>query len=68
MKEYKERFIWNNFINYLRSKSENIIGNIDDDEMSVDSQEMENGDEEIDKCGSLYDGENFLENDDMILD
>lgn len=66
MKEYKERFIWNNFINYLKSKNENIIDTID--EMSVDSQEMEKGDDVIDKCGSLYEGENFLDNDDMILD
>ena len=66
MKEYKERFIWNNFINYLKSKNEIIIDNID--EMSIDSQEMENEDEVINKCGSLYDGENFFDNDDMILD
>ena len=66
MKEYKERFIWNNFINYLKSKNEIIIDNID--EMSIDSQEMENEDEVINKCGFLYDGENFFDNDDMILD
>lgn len=56
MQEYKEKFIWNNFLNYLKRNDKNIIENLD--EMSVDSQEIEN---------NIYD-EEFLEENEMILD
>jgi ribosomal protein S17E len=70
MKEYKERFIWNKFINKLKEDfKENISGNLN--EMIIDSSDGEdinrNNEEMMPKYNSLY-NENFLDDNDMILD
>ena len=69
MKEYKEKFIWNKFLNMLREqflqKNKNLT------EMIVDSSDEENIDgnneEVMPNYNSLY-NETFLDDNDMILD
>ncbi len=70
MKEYKERFIWNNFINKLKENyKEKISGNLN--EMIIDSSDGDdinkNNEEMMPNYNSLY-NENFLDDNDMILD
>ena len=70
MKEYKEKFIWNNFLEKLRDISgEKINKNIA--EMIVDSSDEENIDgnniEMMPNYNSLY-NETFMDDNDMILD
>jgi hypothetical protein len=70
MKEYKERFIWNKFINKLKEDfKENISGNLN--EMIIDSSDGDeinrNNEEMMPNYNSLY-NENFLDDNDMILD
>ena len=70
MKEYKERFIWNKFINKLKEDfKEKISRNLN--EMLIDSSDEEdinrNNEEMMPKYNSLY-NENFLDDNDMILD
>jgi len=69
MKEYKEKFIWNKFLNMLREqfvqKNKNLT------EMIVDSSDEENiggnNEEVMPNYNSLY-NETFLDDNDMILD
>jgi hypothetical protein len=70
MKEYKERFIWNNFINNLKEDfKEKITRNLN--EMLIDSSDGDdinrNNEEMMPNYNSLY-NENFLDDNDMILD
>jgi hypothetical protein len=70
MKEYKERFIWNKLINKLKEDfTEKISRNLN--EMIIDSSDGEdinrNNEEMMPKYNSLY-NENFLDDNDMILD
>ena len=70
MKEYKEKFIWNKFLEKLRDISvEKINKNIA--EMIVDSSDEENIDgnniEMMPNYNSLY-NETFMDDNDMILD
>ena len=70
MKEYNERFIWNKFINKLKEDfKENISGNLN--EMIIDSSDGDeinrNNEEMMPNYNSLY-NENFLDDNDMILD
>ena len=70
MKEYKERFIWNKFINKLKEDfKEKISRNLN--EMLIDSSDEEdinrNNEEMMPNYNSLY-NENFLDDNDMILD
>jgi len=70
MKEYKEKFIWNKFINKLKEDfKEKISGNLN--EMIIDSSDGEdinrNNEEMMPNYNSLY-NENFLDDNDMILD
>ena len=70
MKEYKDKFIWNKFLEKLRDISvEKINKNIA--EMIVDSSDEENIDgnniEMMPSYNSLY-NETFMDDNDMILD
>ena len=71
MKEYKERFIWNKLINKLKEDfTEKISRNLN--EMLIDSSDdgddiNRNNEEMMPKYNSLY-NENFLDDNDMILD
>ena len=70
MKEYKERFIWNKLINKLKEDfTEKISRNLN--EMIIDSSDGEdinrNNEEMMPNYNSLY-NENFLDDNDMILD
>lgn len=70
MKEYKERFIWNNFINKLKENyKEKISGNLN--EMIIDSSDGDdinkNNEEMMPNYNSLY-NETFMDDNDMILD
>ena len=70
MKEYKEKFIWNKFLDQLKNIS---VGKINNNivEMIVDSSDEENIDgnniEMMPNYNSLY-NETFLDDNDMILD
>ena len=70
MKEYKERFIWNNFIDKLK---DNIWGKFNRTitDMIVDSSDEEiisgNNGEIMPNYNSLY-NETFFDDNDMILD
>ena len=65
MKEYKEKFIWNKFIEKLKKDS---IDKLDKEisEMIIDSGDEDN-DGTMPKYNSLY-NDNFLDDNDMILD
>jgi HD-GYP domain-containing protein (c-di-GMP phosphodiesterase class II) len=65
MKEYKEKFIWNKFIEKLKKDS---IDKLDKEisEMIIDSSDEDN-DGTMPKYNSLY-NDNFLDDNDMILD
>ena len=71
MKEYKERFIWNKLINKLKEDfTEKISRNLN--EMLIDSSDdgddiNRNNEEMMPNYNSLY-NENFLDDNDMILD
>ena len=70
MKEYKERFIWNKLINKLKEDfTEKISRNLN--EMLIDSSDGDdinrNNEEMMPNYNSLY-NENFLDDNDMILD
>ena len=74
MKEYKEKFIWNKFLNMLREQMyqknfDKSLKNLT--EMIVDSSDEENIDgnneEVMPNYNSLY-NETFLDDNDMILD
>ena len=70
MKEYKEKFIWNKFLDQLKNIS---VGKINKNivEMIVDSSDEENIDgnniEIMPNYNSLY-NETFMDDNDMILD
>ena len=70
MKEYKEKFIWNKFLDQLKNIS---VGKINKNivEMIVDSSDEENIDgnniEMMPNYNSLY-NETFMDDNDMILD
>ena len=70
MKEYKEKFIWNKFLDQLKNIS---VGKINNNivEMIVDSSDEENIDgnniEMMPNYNSLY-NETFMDDNDMILD
>ena len=71
MKEYKERFIWNKFIDKVKEDfKEKISRNLN--EMLIDSSDdgddiNRNNEEMMPNYNSLY-NENFLDDNDMILD
>ena len=70
MKEYKEKFIWNKFLDQLKNIS---VGKINNNivEMIVDSSDEDNIDgnniEMMPNYNSLY-NETFMDDNDMILD
>ena len=68
MQEYKEKFIWNKFIEKIKKDSKININIIKKEinEMTIDSNDEENG-EEMPKYNSLY-NDNFFDDNDMILD
>ena len=68
MQEYKGKFIWNKFIEKIKKESkENInIINKELNEMTIDSNDEENGDT-MPKYNSFY-NDNFFDENDMILD
>jgi len=65
MKEYKEKFIWNKFIEKLKKDSTDKIDK-EISEMIIDSSDEDN-DGAMPKYNSLY-NDNFLDDNDMILD
>ena len=68
MQEYKEKFIWNKFIEKIKQDSKlniNIIKKEIND-MTIDSNDEENV-EAMPKYNSLYNA-NFFDDNDMILD
>ena len=69
MKEYQEKFIWNNFINKLKEDFKEKINQIN--EMIIDSSDEENfngnNEEMMPNYNSLY-NEAFMDDNDMILD
>lgn len=71
MKEYKEKFIWNDFINKLKENNVKEKYNRNINEMIVDSSEEEiiggNNEEAMPNYNSLY-NDTFLDDNDMILD
>ncbi len=72
MKEYKDKFIWNNFINKLKENNIKEKNNRNMTEMIVDSSEEEeiidgNNEEPMPNYNSLY-NDTFLDDNDMILD
>ena len=68
MKEYKEKFIWNKFIEKLKKDIKEKINKINKEisDMIIDSSDEDNGDT-MPKYNSLY-NDNFLDDNDMILD
>lgn len=71
MKEYKDKFIWNNFINKLKNEFvEKTNRNLDDmivDDSSVEDNLGVNNEEMMPNYNSLY-NETFMDDNDMILD
>jgi hypothetical protein len=71
MKEYKDKFIWNNFINKLNNEFvEKTNRNLDDmivDDSSVEDNLGVNNEEMMPNYNSLY-NETFMDDNDMILD
>ena len=65
MQEYKEKFIWNKFIEELKKKMKEKI-NKEISEMLIDSSDEDNGGA-MPKYNSLY-NDNFFDDNDMILD
>ena len=65
MQEYKEKFIWNKFIEKLKKDMKEKI-NKELSEMIIDSGEEDN-EGAMPKYNSLY-NDNFLDDNDMILD
>ena len=65
MKEYKEKFIWNKFIEKLKK---DLIAKLDKEisEMILDSSDEDNVGA-MPKYNSLY-NDNFFDDNDMILD
>ena len=68
MKEYKEKFIWNKFIEKLKKDMKDMKENIDKElaNMIIDSSDEDN-DGAMPKYNSLY-NDNFFDDNDMILD
>lgn len=59
MKQYKEEFVWNDFINKLKNNKEKI--NIkDNNKMIIDSSDDENNKIYIHKNNSLYIDNNMI--------
>ena len=59
MKQYKEEFVWNDFINKLKNNKEKI--NIkDNNKMIIDSSDDENNKIYIHKNNSLYINNNMI--------
>jgi predicted Ser/Thr protein kinase len=65
MQEYKEKFIWNKFIEELKKKMKEKI-NKEISEMLIDSSDEDN-EGAMPKYNSLY-NDNFFDDNDMILD
>ena len=65
MQEYKEKFIWNKFIEELKKKMKGKI-NKEISEMLIDSSDEDN-EGAMPKYNSLY-NDNFFDDNDMILD
>ena len=65
MQEYKEKFIWNKFIEKLKKDMKEKI-NKELSEMIIDSDEEDN-EGAMPKYNSLY-NDNFFDDNDMILD
>ena len=65
MQEYKEKFIWNKFIEELKKKMKEKI-NKEISEMLIDSSDEDN-EGTMPKYNSLY-NDNFFDDNDMILD
>jgi hypothetical protein len=68
MKEYKEKFIWNKFIEKIKKDMKEKVNKINKEisEMIIDSSEEENGND-MPKYNSLY-NTNFLDDINMILE
>ena len=65
MQEYKDKFIWNKFIEELKKKMKEKI-NKEISEMLIDSSDEDN-EGAMPKYNSLY-NDNFFDDNDMILD
>ena len=65
MQEYKEKFIWNKFIEEFKKKMKEKI-NKEISEMLIDSSDEDN-EGDMPKYNSLY-NDNFFDDNDMILD
>ena len=65
MQEYKEKFIWNKFIEEFKKKTKEKI-NKEISEMLIDSSDEDN-EGDMPKYNSLY-NDNFFDDNDMILD
>ena len=68
MQEYKEKFIWNKFIEKMKKDMKERVNKINKEisEMIIDSSEEENGND-MPKYNSLY-NTNFLDDINMILE
>ena len=68
MKEYKEKFIWNKFIEKLKKDMKDTKENLDKElaNMIIDSSDEDN-DGSMPKYNSLY-NDNFFDDNDMILE
>ena len=68
MQEYKEKFIWNKFIEKMKKDMKEKVNKINKEisEMIIDSSEEENGND-LPKYNSLY-NTNFLDDINMILE
>ena len=68
MQEYKEKFIWNKFIEKMKKDMKERVNKINKEisEMIIDSSEEENGND-MPKYNSLY-NTNFLDDIIMILE
>ena len=68
MQEYKEKFIWNKFIEKIKKDMKEKVNKINKEisEMIIDSSEEENGND-LPKYNSLY-NTNFLDDINMILE
>lgn len=63
MQEYKNRFIWNNYINSLKINADDFF------DCNLDGMSIDSGDENIlGQYNPLYDTDIFLEENDMNLD
>ena len=68
MQEYKEKFIWNKFIEKIKKDMKEKVNKINKEisEMIIDSSEEDNGND-LPKYNSLYNS-NFLDDIYMILE